>query len=505
MVFNMQTERQEALELTRSGIAPGEAFARHPVEMAANGDAGLERSCREAEKPSPDAQRSATEEFMTLCVSVNFTHGCYNGVEWPPSPARLFNALLAGNRIGCRKVEWSEKEEAAIRWLEKLDPPEILVPPYTKGAPRIQYGVNNDEKHQNVEKEFHPWYVEGPLRYLWRFPKGGEDMARTIGSMSRRVIALGLGSDSAWASGEILDKGARLEGKWFRPSRRGKERRRVPFDGYYELLESRWSNGINGCRSSPSEERYEWYSWGELKPWKAQVFLLTSPSGATLSFPWSSANVIAAWMRHAAGETLGNFRDAAWVKNVVMGHCEKSEIQRRWAYIPLPSVHAEYGDGLIRHVAVLAPDDGDKNLAAALDGCPLTNAKGEVMAALSAQDRLPPMYGGTFQVWRTVTPVVFPGHWLRRGRHREGRLHSMLAAMLAEAGIEEESVKRCAVQNEPFFKGCELAHQAKTPRHLRDLPRMHLELELKKQVRGPILLGLGRFAGLGCLAGVNVL
>ncbi|CAI9084475.1 conserved protein of unknown function [Candidatus Methylacidiphilum fumarolicum] len=444
-------------------------------------------------------------ETKTLCISVNFIHGCYNGIEWPPSPAKFFCALVAGNRTGCRKLEWGEEEKAAIRWLERLDPPEILVPPYRIGTPYIQYGVNNDEKQGKVEKWKYPHRIQEPLHFLWRFPSGEEEMARIICRMSRRIIALGHGSDSVWVSGKILEDDARPPGDAYKPAMRG-ERIKVPFPGYYDLLERRWRNGISNVRSSPSEERYVLYSWSNPKPWKWRVFLLTSPtSGTILSFPWSSASIIAAWVRHAAGEALGKLRDPAWIKRVVMGHCEISEIRHRWAYVPLPSVHPKHGDGLIRHVAVLVPDNENTDIVDVLDGCCLTNTGGEMMAVLEAEHKLSPMYGGKSKVWRTVTPVVFPGHWQRRGRNREGRLHTMLAAMLSEAGIEENSVEQCQVRREPFFKGCELAQQAKAPQHLLALPRMHLELVLKEEVQGPMLLGLGRFAGLGCLAGVNVL
>ena len=62
-----------------------------------------------------------------LCISVTFLDPLFHGKgdgdewEWPPSPMRVFQALLAGSRTGCRNIEWSTVKSDAFRWLEQKE------------------------------------------------------------------------------------------------------------------------------------------------------------------------------------------------------------------------------------------------------------------------------------------------------------------------------------------------------------------------------------------------
>ena len=69
-----------------------------------------------------------------LCLSVNFLAPAYHGrrdggaPEWPPSPLRLFQALVAASA-----ARWGERHQLAyaqpaLRWLEQQSPPEIVAP-----------------------------------------------------------------------------------------------------------------------------------------------------------------------------------------------------------------------------------------------------------------------------------------------------------------------------------------------------------------------------------------
>jgi CRISPR-associated protein Csb2 len=78
----------------------------------------------------------------SLVVSVRFHDGRYHGrPEWPPSPARLFQALVAGAAQGDMLVE---EDRRAFAWLEVLEAPIIAAPPMRAGQHFTNFVPNND-------------------------------------------------------------------------------------------------------------------------------------------------------------------------------------------------------------------------------------------------------------------------------------------------------------------------------------------------------------------------
>ena len=59
---------------------------------------------------------------MILEIEVNFTAGHFHGEEWPPSPARLFQALVAGSHRGAHGLMNQAVRDEALRWLERQEP-----------------------------------------------------------------------------------------------------------------------------------------------------------------------------------------------------------------------------------------------------------------------------------------------------------------------------------------------------------------------------------------------
>ena len=85
-----------------------------------------------------------------LCLSVTFLDSLFHGKgdgdkpEWPPSPMRIFQALLAGSLTGCRIKEWTTKKADSFRWLEQSRPPIIIAPIARIESPYTLFVPNND-------------------------------------------------------------------------------------------------------------------------------------------------------------------------------------------------------------------------------------------------------------------------------------------------------------------------------------------------------------------------
>src|SRR5215472_6275241 len=78
-----------------------------------------------------------------VCISASFLTGRYHGEEWPPSPGRLLQALVAGVKTGGYRALW-QRVEAGLRWLENRPAPAILARPIKELTPYRIAVPNND-------------------------------------------------------------------------------------------------------------------------------------------------------------------------------------------------------------------------------------------------------------------------------------------------------------------------------------------------------------------------
>ncbi len=86
---------------------------------------------------------------MILILSVRLLDDRFHGLasngeqpNWPPSCFRLFQAIVAGNAKG-ESIPNDVAE--ALKWLESLSPPAIIVPSSQTGQVMLIYVLNNSE------------------------------------------------------------------------------------------------------------------------------------------------------------------------------------------------------------------------------------------------------------------------------------------------------------------------------------------------------------------------
>ena len=165
--------------------------------------------------------------LRALLLFVRFHDGRYHGLdrsrrpEWPPSPARLFQALVSAAAQG---QALGKQDTDALQWLEELSgeiseasAPVIAAPSVRNTRGFINYVPNNNDMavrdgalqrigKANTDKLIKPFLFDArvPLLYAWQFEQGDEH-ARTICAMAERLHQLGRGVDMAWALGEIVD------------------------------------------------------------------------------------------------------------------------------------------------------------------------------------------------------------------------------------------------------------------------------------------------------------
>ena len=122
--------------------------------------------------------------------------------EWPPSPFRLFQALVAGI---ARQGGLSSASQA-LEWLESLNAPIILAPPSRPGQIVQRFVPNNDgdavpdRQDRLTGKTSQPTLMlDSPeIHYLWLVTS---DCPRRRKRFGRRASCLVWGGGSIWHMG----------------------------------------------------------------------------------------------------------------------------------------------------------------------------------------------------------------------------------------------------------------------------------------------------------------
>jgi CRISPR-associated protein Csb2 len=151
---------------------------------------------------------------MYLLVRARFLAG-YEGREWPPSPARLFKALVAVSRHGVANAD------SALEWLEGQDRPTVLASSASAMRSRLRRFVPNnseiDPKTGNAEwpaaraskepERLHAWRLEPPgeVAYAWSVAERSAQ-ADIVAAIARRLPSLGKGEDFVVARGEYANE-----------------------------------------------------------------------------------------------------------------------------------------------------------------------------------------------------------------------------------------------------------------------------------------------------------
>ncbi|MCX5689884.1 MAG: type I-U CRISPR-associated protein Csb2, partial [Planctomycetota bacterium] len=179
-----------------------------------------------------------------LCISVTFLQPtCHArlgqedgaGNEWPPSPLRLFQVLVAGAAARWSGQDDSTRAElkapaplAALQWLERLtatSPPTIFAPHATIGAAVPTYVPNNSADlvgkawargdslatfDDRTRKVIRPTRLHGSttLHYAWQLQSNDRTGASThidvITGAARCIVALGWGVDAAIGDARVI-------------------------------------------------------------------------------------------------------------------------------------------------------------------------------------------------------------------------------------------------------------------------------------------------------------
>lgn len=494
-----------------------------------------------------------------LLVTVRLHEGRYHGLdnrhacEWPPAPARLFQALLAG---AARGVTVPAAAQAALDWLQTLPPPVIAAPRGKPGQSYLSYVPNNDldaELHgrryedavarTRVGKRIRPTLFDAavPIVYCWSVPDDDDDHAPALCALAASLYQLGRGTDMAWADAVLVNadeaKQCVLEhgGTVYRPTEDGSRTQHLPCPqpGLRQSLTTRFE-GMRARFQVDRTTRKPVRAFSQPpKPRPRQVVYGATPHRFVFELREPDARAdFAGWALSGAAELVQGARDKAAghlrsaisdlgdsIERYLIGRGSgEADKSARVRIVPIPSVGHEHADLLIRRLEVLVPQAcplAPEDIAWAFSQVAWTDDDGAVVRELHRveADRMISRFEQRARRWRSVTPLALPAARRRRidpARHAEQ----------AKGGVERAAEEACAVaaarhalrhadiavpaakvlvQREPFQRHGARAERFAPGTRFSKHALWHAALTFAQPVSGPLLLGDGRFVGLGLM------
>ena len=469
---------------------------------------------------------------MILEIEVTFTVGHFHGEEWPPSPARLFQALVAASHHGAHGLIHQAVRDEALRWLEHQEPPSIVVPEAVHQREHLMnYVPNNDDgfgvdPHVRAEKSMGGWFFppSSPVAYQWQIgaDANATKQADVIAAMSSLIAYVGRTVDLACARGQLLDAellANALGRKRWQPTEREGGRWLAPAAGFLELLDRRFPRSVSAEPPDFTNTRQVSYEPEDVLRLGAPVavFEMLRMDGRKLGFDPRDLRQPAGMVRNAmlrwADATPGirpHFA-ADQLARFLQGHKSAAGKERseggHFAVVPLPSVNPPSftADGWLRRVAVIgygvtSPVDHElfEELTRGLHGALLEDKgkpRGELRLLTSReQQRVLAPLAGPASRWRSITPVVLTG-FTRKGRAAE----ACLLRALVQQGYRAEDIESLAAFTGPVVPTAQPARAYQVQGYLGTTPRIHAEVIFRRQLAGPLVLGRGRFTGFGLL------
>ena len=489
-----------------------------------------------------------------LRISIRFLDPTFHGrgdggePEWPPSPLRVFQALVAASAARWNERTRLEYAVPALEWLAKQSAPAVVA---SAGAPSdVKYrlyvpdnvadkvakswrggNANASIADYRTEKDVRPTHLTAKndefaaVHYLYPIADATEfaKHKQTLIDAARSITHLGWGVDmvAGYASEMPEEDAAKLAGERWSPTKGGlgtllrvprAETLKALMEKHHAFL-NRLSDG--GFKPVPPLTAFDTVGYrrdtdAAARPWCAFRIASVDPDAPNPSFDTPRrASDVAAWVRHATGHVCAEWPDVA---SFVHGHTESGSqtkgehADERFMYLPLPTINHALGRvESIRRVLIAAPPgfrDRIEWVCRRLAGQELVwgNEVHGLLADLITSDWVLQRYVGESRVWSTVTPVVLPGHDDRDPETAE----RLLRRAFGHANFSEEVVRDLNLEwrNVGFRAGVDLASKYNLPDRLGG-PRYHVRVRFAHLVCGPLAVGAGRYRGLGLFAAEN--
>lgn len=485
---------------------------------------------------------------MTLVLEIEYLNGVsYSSTgpgssrsEWPPQPDRIFSALVA---------TWAyhgqlDRERKALEWLESLPVPTLYasaaaprkaavtyVPPNDpssiKSRPRKPVSIVTRWRQPRLFPAVRP---DDPfVRVVWPTVQCDPATVSALDSLARDTAYIGHSASLTRCRFVLTDESG--------PPPRGTPPQRRIYPGRLADLQRAFEGGLRPGPGDPFRAGGDVKSDLSGTAFGSDWLILELADGQALDI--RAHAMVAHRLRslliegyHRAG--LGD-RVPEAVAGPAAGHPGNGS--SHLAIVPLAFVGFPHADGHLLGIALVPPAHGrllhDPGFRAALravsqrqpDGRRMVRQSfrvGSVTRELAWVLTLEPSLSSTdptrflrpSTTFATVTPLVLDRHLKTRGEARRREITAQIAQACEYSGLPSPSALRVPESMRPpveagpypFVEGVPPSWTGQKsppwtrwqlPAHLQTRPLCHAVIHFDEPVQGPVILGAGRFLGLG--------
>ena len=474
---------------------------------------------------------------MSLVFEIEFVTGVCRAArepgdtspDWPPQPDRVFSALVSAWAARGERPD----ERAALEWLEKQSPPAIHASNYTSRTVPDVFVPPNDPKASKAARKYIEVMPDHRRRQPRRFPIARPDdpiavlawpkepetiIFETLDAIARDVGYIG--HSASLTRCRFLTGGDLTFGHAARLARRH------IYSGRLRELERlhhanpvrpaiRPGNPLFAERSRVIQPSSDW-------------LVLEVIDGKVPDV--RAAALVCRLLRQAlmSGYRKKGSRDA--IPEIVSGHAADGTPTRlpHLAIAPMAFAGFPHADGRVFGFVLIPPrgvslngieglrgafeqvapylQDKERRVLA-LEGSPLKEtlrlAPAHPTGVRMWSSLSPAPYLKPSRFWASVTPIVLERHLKRKD---DAEIRELIVRACENAGLPRPAMDEIQVGKHSAVNGMPPARPLsgeppwmrwKAPVSLASRPLVHAVISFEREVAGPVLLGAGRFTGLG--------
>ncbi|MCY4055281.1 MAG: type I-U CRISPR-associated protein Csb2 [Cyanobacteria bacterium MAG CAR4_bin_6] len=477
---------------------------------------------------------------MKLTLEIEFLTGVCRAArgpsndepDWPPQPDRVFSALVSAWGVRGEVAE----ERAALEWLEKQASPKIRASGHSARTAPDVYVPPNDPKASKSMKYIYvlpdcrprqprrfpvAWLDDPTMELVW--PSAPDDEILTALNTLASCVGY-LGHSASLVRCRFLAGDARESTQ--KPTQ---PQRRI-YPGRLEELERAYHAKPNRPVISPGMSVFAESTPPDSEPLDKWL-VLEVVEGRVPDIRASA--LICRLLRQALMSGYRKSGLADVIPEAVSGHSSDGQPTRHphLAIVPMAFVGSPYADSRVFGFALIPPrggslhridnfrtawektapyDKDEQQRIVELHGLPLRGILKLIPTGEEPKKSiLPGPYLKASSRWASVTPIVLDRHLKRKD---DAEIRELVASACENAGLPRPSPERIRVGKHSAVEGTPPARPlAGEPSWLRwKLPTLlktrwltHATIDFEQQVPGPVLLGAGRFTGLGLCRSVG--